>query len=68
MSSILTEPKTCANDRLLVDAHTAANMLSISTKTLWKKTKDGTIPCKRIGTRVLYSISQLQQWAEGPAA
>ena len=39
----------------------AANALSISTRTLWGKTDPrGPIPSVRIGTRVLYAVSDLK--------
>lgn len=40
----------------------AARMLSISTRTLWKLTSRGEIPCVRVGRRVLYEVEQLRQW------
>jgi excisionase family DNA binding protein len=51
------------NPPLLVDAHEAARLLSISERTLWKLTKDGEIQCKRIGRRVLYSRASLEEFA-----
>lgn len=45
------EPATV--EPLLVDAVSAAKLLSISQKTLWIYTQAGAIPSKRIGSRVL---------------
>lgn len=50
---------------LLVDAVTAAGLLSISEKNLWKRTKSGEIPHRRVGCRVLYSPTRLREWADG---
>jgi excisionase family DNA binding protein len=51
----------------------AAKALGISTRHLWQLTKDGLIPCVRIGSgkrkTVLYPVAQLQAWlARQPAA
>ena len=44
----------------------AAKALSISPRHLWQLTKDGHIPCVRVGNgkrqTVLYSIIDLQNW------
>jgi excisionase family DNA binding protein len=44
----------------------AAKALGISTRLLWQLTKDGTIPCVRVGSgkrkTVLYPVDQLQAW------
>lgn len=52
------------DEQRLLDAKTTARILSISEKTLWKRTKEGVIPHIRIGNRVLYSIAQLDQWIQ----
>lgn len=49
---------------LLVDAVSAAKLLSISQKTLWIYTQAGSIPSKRIGSRVLYPLALLRAYAE----
>jgi excisionase family DNA binding protein len=46
----------------------AAKSLAISERTLWAKTKDGTIPHRRIGTRVVYPVRLLQEWLESQSA
>lgn len=44
----------------------AARALGISTRTLWQLTKDGHIPCVRVGSgtrkTVLYPVAELQAW------
>jgi excisionase family DNA binding protein len=44
----------------------AAKALGISPRHLWQLTRDGLIPCVRVGSgtrkTVLYSVAQLQSW------
>ena len=44
----------------------AAKALGISPRTLWQLTKDGQIPCVRLGgakrQMVLYPLAELQAW------
>jgi excisionase family DNA binding protein len=44
----------------------AARALNISPRTLWQLTKDGHIPCVRVGSgkrkTVLYPLADLQAW------
>jgi excisionase family DNA binding protein len=44
----------------------AAKALGISARHLWQLTKDGLIPCVRVGSgkrkTVLYPVAQLQAW------
>ncbi|MBS0195442.1 MAG: helix-turn-helix domain-containing protein [Planctomycetes bacterium] len=47
---------------LLVNATVAAEMLSVSARTLWALTKAGDIPHIRIHRRVLYSVASLREW------
>lgn len=54
------EPET----RLLVGTRDAAKRLSVSERTLWGLTKAGSLPCVRIGFRVLYSLETLQRWIQ----
>ena len=49
-------------DALLVNAKTAAAMLSISARSLWSLTNCGEIPHVRIGRSVRYSIDDLHDW------
>ena len=54
---------------LALRARDAAKALSISERTLWGLSRDGRIPCLRVGTgkrkTVLYSVSDLQAWLAG---
>jgi predicted DNA-binding transcriptional regulator AlpA len=61
----MNTPNTAGPVRLLLDAIEASKALSVSQKTLWSHTRPrGTIPCVRIGTRVLYSVADLQKWID----
>lgn len=51
-----------ASARLLIDAQSAAAMLGISARTLWSLTNCRAIPCRRVRRRVLYSLSELEDW------
>jgi excisionase family DNA binding protein len=50
----------------------AAKALGISARHLWQLTKDGQIPCVRLGTgtrkTVLYPLADLQAWLTRQAA
>ncbi len=48
-------------ERLAVNAREAAKMLGVSERTLWKRAREGVIPTKRIGGRVLFPIDALRQ-------
>ncbi len=51
--------------RLLLNVRDAARSLSICQKTLWAHTRPrGSIPCVRIGSRVLYNPRDLEAWIE----
>ena len=49
----------------------AAKALGISPRLLWQLTKDGHIPCVRVGSgkrrTVLYPLADLQAWLTGHA-
>lgn len=50
-------------DRLLVDAPTAARLLSIGTRKLWELSNRNVVPgVVRLGRRVLYSRVALEAW------
>ena len=52
--------------KLLLPAREAAEAMSICEKTLWSHTQPrGTIPCVRIGARVLYDPVDLRKWIDG---
>lgn len=47
-------------DRLLLKPAEAARLLAISQRTLWSLTREGTIPCVRLGRNVRYIVSDIQ--------
>lgn len=49
---------------LLMTARDASRSLAISERQLWQRTKDGEIPCVRIGRSVRYSPADLQAWID----
>lgn len=49
---------------ILVDAGTAAGLLSIGKRLLWTLTNRGDIPSIRIGRCVRYSIADLNEFVE----
>ena len=52
-------------EKLLLSANEAARALGISVKSLWNFTiPRGSIPSIKIGSRVLYSPADLQEWIE----
>jgi excisionase family DNA binding protein len=56
--------ETSPNKQLLIISREAAKALAISERTLWQLTKDGVIPCVRIGRSVRYSPADLQAWID----
>jgi excisionase family DNA binding protein len=51
-------------DKILFTESEAAELLSISKRTLWDLSKDGRIPCVRIGVLKRYRRASLEAWAE----
>jgi excisionase family DNA binding protein len=49
---------------LLISSMQAAKSLGICERQLFTMTKNGSIPCVRIGKRVLYDIQDLRQWID----
>jgi excisionase family DNA binding protein len=45
---------------LLVKPDEAAKLLSISSRTLWTLTREGIVPCVRLGKSVRYSLDTLR--------
>ena len=41
----------------------AAELLGISSRTLYEWRRQGIVPCIRIGSRILYSVDRLRAWA-----
>jgi excisionase family DNA binding protein len=58
--------------RLALRPRDAAKALSISPRLLWQLTRDGHIPCLRVGDgkrrTVLYPVADLQAWLSRQAA
>lgn len=51
------------SERLALRPREAAKVLGISPRYLWQLTKDGIIPCVRLGPRVvLYPLEGLKNW------
>ena len=54
------------SSQLALRPREAAKALSISPRLLWQLTKDGRIPCVRVGSgkrrAVLYPVTELQGW------
>ena len=51
-------------NRLLLKPDEAAAALGISPRLLWTLTKDGKIPCLRLGRAVRYDPRDLRVWIE----
>lgn len=49
---------------LLVSEQRAAELLGISSRTLWGLRANGQIPCVRVGRCVRYSVESLKRWIE----
>ena len=60
------KPMTDAATPLALRPRNAAKALGISPRLLWQLTKDGHIPCVRVGSgkrkTVLYPLADLQAW------
>jgi excisionase family DNA binding protein len=54
------KPKKPAVERLGVSIEDAAEMLSVSERTVRELTSSGKLACKRIGRRVIYSVEVLK--------
>jgi hypothetical protein len=53
---------------LLVDERQAAQILGVSRRKVFDLNEAGELPCKRIGSRKLYSVARLREFAEGRVA
>jgi excisionase family DNA binding protein len=57
---------TNVSSPLALRPHEAAKALGISPRLLWQLTKDGHVPCVRVGSgkrrTVLYPLAELQAW------
>ena len=63
---------TSVSSTLALRPREAAKALGISPRLLWQLTKDGHIPCVRVGSgkrkSVLYPLAELQAWLTQQAA
>ena len=62
--AMLKTTKSTDHDVLLVNAKRAAEMLSISPRTLWSLTNARQIPHIRIGRALRYSVADLDAWID----
>ena len=63
MASNGTPPEPAVMPKLLITAGEAAELLSISARTLWQLTNDGQIPVMRVSKRaVRYCPEALRRW------
>jgi excisionase family DNA binding protein len=53
--------------RLALRPREAAEALGISARTLWTWTKEGRVPCVRLGGSIRYPVSCLTHWLEEQA-
>ena len=51
-----------STDRLIFDANTAADFLGIARRTLWRWTREGRVPHRRLGRMVSYRRDELLAW------
>jgi hypothetical protein len=59
----MEKPMVPPSECLLWDVREGSRQLSVSTKTLWNHTMPrGSIPCVRVGQRVLYDPNDLREW------
>ena len=66
------EPRASDPSPLALRSNEAAKALGISPRLLWQLSKEGRIPCVRIGSgkrkTVLYPVAELQAWLASEAA
>lgn len=51
---------------IAVNARQAAKLLGLCDRTVLRLAKDGKIPSVKVGTRVIFSIQALREWAAKP--
>jgi excisionase family DNA binding protein len=49
-------------ERIGVNLQKAAAMLDISDRTLWRLAKEGKVPHKRLGKRLIFSVDELRKF------
>lgn len=52
------------NQQILMNVVDAAKAMGISERTIWTLTQRHSLPCVRIGRRVLYDPLDLQKWID----
>jgi excisionase family DNA binding protein len=52
----------CNQATLALRPREAAKALGISPRHLWQLTRDGRVPCARVGKSVLYPLADLEAW------
>ena len=65
-------PETCVDtpnpsekrEPILVDVDEVTHLLSLSKSYIYKEAKAGRIPHKKIGTRILFRVSDLNTWID----
>lgn len=50
---------------LLVDEEQAAQLLGVSRRKIFELNKQGIVPCRMVGSRKMYSVKRLREFAEG---
>lgn len=55
------------SEPLAVSVREAAKLLSVSEKSVWNMAKRGDIQSKKIGSRVVFPVSSIRAFLEGPA-
>ena len=59
------EEKRSIVERIGVSAEEAAEMIGVSTRTIWKMIKDGSVKTTRVGKRVIVSVQSLREFVDG---
>jgi excisionase family DNA binding protein len=62
LNSTLHPPQPAQND--LIGIEEACNITGWLKATIYKKSFDGTIPCSRMGKRLVFSRKELTQWIQ----
>jgi len=65
-------PETCVDtpnpfgkrEPILVDVDQATHLLSLSKSYIYREVKAGRIPHKKIGSRILFRVSELNTWID----
>ena len=62
-TKLLDRPPIAAIEPIMLDAVSAAELLAISPRTLAALTARGAVPSVLLGSRRLYSLAALREWA-----